>query len=88
MRETWFVLEDGDVADPNECAPDEKGDLRHASGAYVAKRGDTYSSRGVDVEAVRAKVREMAAATTDKPATADREIKPAPAAKGYRTRAT
>lgn len=84
MRETWFVLDDGNVVDPNECAPDEKGNLRHSGGVYVAKRGDAYSSRGVDVEAMRA-AREVTAAT-DKPASADREMKPTTGGKGYRTR--
>jgi hypothetical protein len=50
MRATWYVLEDGSAVDPNECAPDEKGVLRHSSGAAIAMRGDAYSSRQVDFE--------------------------------------
>jgi hypothetical protein len=53
MRATWYVLEDGNVADPAECAPDAHGVLRHSSGVAVARRGDAYSSRGVDVPADR-----------------------------------
>lgn len=50
MRETWYVLEDGNVADPNECSSDDKGVLTHKSGAKVAMRGDVPSSRGVDLD--------------------------------------
>jgi hypothetical protein len=60
MRETWYVLEDGSVVDPNECAPDEAGRLVHKSSAAVAMRGHVPSTRGVDPEEERAK-----AATTD-----------------------
>lgn len=49
MRATWYVLEDGNVADPNDCAPDAAGVLRHQDGVAVARRGDAYSSRGVDL---------------------------------------
>jgi hypothetical protein len=55
MRETWYVLENGAAADPNECAPDEAGLLRHNSGVAVAINNQTPMSRGVDVEAERAK---------------------------------
>lgn len=50
MRETWYVLEDGNVADPNECTVNEKGYLVHESGIAVAMRGEVPSSRGVDIE--------------------------------------
>jgi hypothetical protein len=55
MRATWYVLEDGSVVDPNYCAPDSKGVMRHASGVAVAMRGGAYSSRGVDPEEMQAK---------------------------------
>lgn len=48
MRETWYVLEDGSVADPNECAPDKSGRLKHKGGEYVAMRGQVPSTRGVE----------------------------------------
>lgn len=48
MRETWYVLEDGTAVHPDEVAPDEAGKLTHKSGAAVAMRGDTPSSRSVD----------------------------------------
>lgn len=54
MRATWYVLEDGKTVDPNECAPDDSGVMRHSSGVAVAKRGDALSSRGVDLEASQA----------------------------------
>lgn len=51
MRATWYVLEDGKVADPNECTSDEKGALTHKSGVKVAMRfPDCPMSRGVDVD--------------------------------------
>lgn len=50
--ETWYVLEDGNVANPAECTVDEKGKLFH-KGVAVATRGDAYSSRSVDVSKVR-----------------------------------
>lgn len=54
MRATWYVLESGKTVDPNECAPDDAGVMRHASGVAVAKRGDALSSCGVDLEAAQA----------------------------------
>lgn len=50
MRATWYVLEDGTPADPNECAPNDAGQLVHKSGALVAMRGAIPSSTGVDVD--------------------------------------
>lgn len=79
MRETWLVLEDGRVVDPNDCAPDDGGVLRHKGGVAVAKRGDAYHGRSVDVDVEHAKARDLTAA-------ADREMKPAAGGKGYRTR--
>jgi hypothetical protein len=55
MRETWYVLEDGRVVDPSEVAHDEVGVMRHSSGAAVAMRGQTPSSRSVDADAERRK---------------------------------
>lgn len=55
MRETWYVLENGVVADPCEVAPDAAGRLRHKSGVAVAMRGQAASSRGVDPDEERAK---------------------------------
>lgn len=60
MRETWYVLEDGRAVDPNEVAPDEQGVLRHSSGAAVAMRGQTPSSRGVNPSRERAKAKAAA----------------------------
>ena len=72
MSEVWYVLEDGSVADPNECAPDDKGVLRHKGGKAVAARGDAHTSRSVDPRAERAKARE--------------DVKPEEPKAGYKTR--
>ncbi|KFL31477.1 hypothetical protein JP75_07995 [Devosia riboflavina] len=50
MRATWFVLEDGNAADPAECA-DQDGVLTHSSGVKVAMRSPGVPrSRGVDLD--------------------------------------
>ena len=57
MTETWYMLEGGEFADPNECALDKDGVLRHKDGGVVAvknRRGD-YSTSSVDADALRAK---------------------------------
>lgn len=54
MRETWYVLEDGKVADPNEIAPDEGGVLRHKDGVAVAIGPYGPKSTGVDLDEVNA----------------------------------
>ena len=74
MWETWYVLEDGSVADPREVAPDNTGALRHASGVAVAMRGPAPSSRGVDADVERAKAKA-------------KDVTPAPA-RTYKTRET
>lgn len=51
---TWYLTEDGQVVDPGQCAPDDAGVLRHSSGAVVAMRGNAYSSRAVDLDAIPA----------------------------------
>lgn len=79
MRETWFVLEDGSVADPREVTADDDGVLRIKDGRAVAMRSpDCPRSRGVDAVAER----EKAAAEAMRP-------EPAPEPKkrpGYKTR--
>lgn len=49
MRETWFVLENGEKANPAEVAVDEKGVLNH-KGVPVAMKGDVHHSTGVDLD--------------------------------------
>ncbi len=54
MRETWYVLENGDVADPADVQHD--GTRYHHRGVAVAMRGfDTPSSRSVNPDEERAK---------------------------------
>ena len=79
MRETWYVLEDGSVVDPNEVAPDDKGVLRHSNGGAVAMRGQTPSSRGVDAAVERAKA-------NPKSKSKARDMKPEESVSGYTTR--
>lgn len=75
MRETWYLLVDGTVADPNEVAPDEAGILRHSSGVAVAYSAHGPRSRGVDPDEERAKA-------------LPRDLKPEPTKRGYKTRET
>ena len=77
VHDTWYVLEDGTKADPNEVAVDDKGVLRHKSGVAVAMReGGVPRTSGVGPAAVKAA-----------PAAKDREMKAgADDGKGYRTR--
>lgn len=51
MRATWYVLDDGTLADPSECTIKD-GVLTHKSGGKVAMRSpDCPRSRGVDLDA-------------------------------------
>ncbi|MBA4219942.1 MAG: hypothetical protein C0458_04345 [Methylobacterium sp.] len=54
MIETWYVLADGRVADPNHVAPDEQGVLRHKEGVAVALGPHGPRSRSIDADAERA----------------------------------
>lgn len=71
MHDTWYVLEDGRPANPDECAPDNDGVLRHKSGVAVATRGGTYSSRGMSAEDIAA---------------TEKDLKPEAPKRGYKTR--
>lgn len=75
MHTTWYVLENGSPANPDDCAPDASGRLVHKSGIPVAMRGAVPSSRGMSAEDIAA-------------LGSNREMKPAPSGKGYRTRAS
>lgn len=96
MRETWYVLENGCVADPREVAPDEAGVLRHSSGVAVAYVNGVTRSRGVDPDEERAKAQQEAARDKQWQADpeaqrADKELKPdapppPPPKRGYKTR--
>jgi hypothetical protein len=57
MRETWYMLENGTVADPREVKTREDGRMVHASGALVAVRNGVPHSYGVDPDEERAKTR-------------------------------
>lgn len=88
MIETWYVLADGRVADPNHVAPDAQGILRHQDGVAVALGPHGPSSRSVEVDVERAKATSDAEAERLKAqasAHGGRELQPA-AGKPYRTR--
>lgn len=85
MRETWYVLETGIAADPNACAPDEYGVLRHVSGVPVAMRGQAYSSQGID-DADSERARIAATNETAKDEVDGKVMRPVDGVKRYRTR--
>ena len=88
MIETWYVLEDGSVADPREVAPDDRGRLVHKSGVAVAVGPHGPRSRGVDTAALaKPKAEKKADADDEKdaPQGRDRQMKPGKGAK-YETR--
>lgn len=76
MQETWYVLENGSYADPNEVAPDKTGALRHKSGVAVAMRGEVPSSVGVDPDQERDKGRKRGANKPDAPEAEAKDMKP------------
>lgn len=83
MQDTWYILEDGTSADPNEVAPDENGILRHRDGLAVAiGTHGNYRSRGVDPEEERAKAKKAQSKKDMKP----EEPKPDDQKSGYKTR--
>lgn len=86
MHTTWYVLETGMPADPDEVSTDGAGLLRHKDGVAVAIGPHGPRSRGMskaDIDAARA-------ASTPKPRQAapakGREMKPGAEAAGYETR--
>lgn len=86
MSETWYVLEDGTVADPSECAFDKNGKLAHKNGlVQIRDDGETPRSRSVDPDAERAK---KPAPTKIKEATSphNREMKADDSGPKYKTR--
>lgn len=84
--ETWYVMEDGSVGDPREIAAGKDGNLRHKDGRAVAYAPHGPRSRSVDPEAERAKGKELPSAGGAVP-TVDRDMKPEPPKRGYKTRA-
>jgi hypothetical protein len=64
MIATWYVMEDGSVADPSDISPTPEGKLKHKDGRLVAMRGEVPSTRGVHAE--------------DREKYSNREMKPAP----------
>ncbi len=82
MRETWYVLEDGNAVDPADVYHDGTC-LRHKNGVAVAMRGEVPSSRSVDPDEERAKNK-----PEDAPKAKNKtEDAPKPS-RGYKTRET
>lgn len=79
--ETWYVLDDGSVANPRDVMHDDKGKLRHKDGRAVAYAPHGPRSRSVDPAEEAAKEARAA-----KPKAAAKEIKPEEPKAGYRTR--
>lgn len=76
-RETWLVLEDGKIVNPNECLHGEGGMLAHKSGVPVAMRGEFHHSAGVDVGDDGKLVNDKSADAKEpdkKPASEDRQV--------------
>ena len=77
MRETWYILTDGNVANPADIVSDAKGALFHKNGVAVAMRGDVPSTKGVDLDALP----EVVAPKVTREVVADK-----PAKRTYKTR--
>lgn len=75
MRETWYLLENGAVANPNDVVSDEKGNL-YCNGVAVKMKGDVPHTTGVDVDAI----------AKEAPAMVDRELTADKPKRGYKTR--
>jgi hypothetical protein len=91
---TWYLLEDGTHADPNDVAPDKAGVLRHKNGLAVGLHADgTPMSVGKGaVENKNVEAAEAAKEPETEPVTADIEpvaeppAEPTPRKAGYKTR--
>lgn len=83
--ETWYVTEDGSVADPREVSPDAGGVLRHKDGRAVAYAPHGPRSRSIDPEEERSSAKK--AAPEKVPKKAGRQMEPDDDAGGkYKTR--
>lgn len=86
MPETWYVLEDGEVADPAEVTADKDGVLRHKDGTAVKMRDSGVPfSRGVD-DPDQERERRKKKVTKEDNVPRVREIKPTPVRGTYNTR--
>lgn len=92
MIETWYVMEDGSVADPSQVKRDAVGVLRHSDGRAVAMRGDVPRTRSVDLDQIKAKAAAVAAEESAKKkaaaeaASAAKDMKPSEPKRTYQTR--
>lgn len=97
---TWYVLEDGNAADPRDVRPGGDGKLRHKDGRGVAYAPHGPRSRMVDPDAERAAAKaarkappppadpDMVEGDDEPPAPVPvgREMKPARQVRRYKTR--
>jgi len=83
--ETWYVLEDGTVADPHEVTQNKDGSLQHPRGKVAMRNPTTPSSRSVNADEERKKNLQAQKPELDR---TTREMKPAasPARADYKTR--
>lgn len=89
--ETWYVMEDGSVADPQEISPDKAGVLKHKDGRAVAYAPHGPRSRSVDPDEERKTPKAKPKTGDDKakakePAKSDRQMKADSAVATYKTR--
>lgn len=88
--ETWYVMEDGSVADPRFIVRGADGRLHHTDGRAVAYAPHGPRSRSVDPDVERARVPAPPAPLEPAPAArADMQAEPAPDPKPrrpYKTR--
>lgn len=54
MRETWYVLVDGNAVCPSEVLLNEAGLIIHKSGVLVAMKGDVPHTKNIDPAEERA----------------------------------
>ncbi len=75
--ETWYILEDGAFADPNEVSHGDDGVLRHVSGSPVAYGPHGPRSRGMSHEEVATyRTREMLSEISVVPVVVSGEFQP------------
>lgn len=84
--ETWYLLEDGSVADPADVKPDEHGVLRCGEVAAVMRSPGVPMTRSVNADAERAKKKPPPPPKTP-PAAPRRDVQAEPpTSRPYRTR--
>lgn len=95
MFETWYILEDGSLGDPNEIGVGEDGILRHNDGRAVAYGPHGPLSSGVDAKALRISIEggeitpndaRLVAGLTPVSSAAEKSMEPERPKRAYKTR--